>query len=411
LDEVQNDLKESFDFIPFALTGTTMLDISSQLEMENIFRSNKTQIDNVEDKIYEIINDLEQEREKAKIPFESRVHDFYSNQIRRLIKKYFYSEVSEIPLNFSPLHDFSDSETNEFNGLISNLSLSFKETFKRINSEYNSIKNELRTVQVKIREAEKNQDNPFIAELRQKKDKLDYRILQIEAKIEEINVEIGKLETEIKTSEARKTDLSKKIEVSKKNKEKDEEARKLIACLKDFIIKFKEEKKKSLEMSIFEGLSTLMHKKDFISKVVVDISMSGNDIDINLFKNQQGKEIKVDKETLSKGEQQLYATALLKALVEESEIEFPVFIDSPMQKFDDEHSQNIIKHFYPNISDQVVILPLINKEINEKEYNSIKSKISRAFIIHNLDSDRSEFLAIEPNLLIEKYNELYNYAN
>ena len=411
LDEIQNDLKESFDLIPFALAGDKMLEISAQLEMENLFKNNKIQIENVDDKTHEIINDLEQEREKSKIPFDSRVHDFYSTQIKRLIKKYFYSEVQEIPSSFCHLHDFSGTETNEFNGLINNLKLSFKETFKRINSEYNRIKNELRSIQVRIREAEKNQENPFIAELRDKKDKLDKRILQIEGKIEDIKVESGKLETEIKTSEAKKTELSKKIEVSKKNKEKDEEAKKMIGYLKEFIVKFKEEKKKSLEKSIFEGLSTLMHKKNFISKVIVDISISGEDIDINLYKNLKGFEIKVDKETLSKGEQQLYATALLKALVEESEIEFPVFIDSPMQKFDDEHSQNIIKHFYPNISEQVVILPLINKELNEKEYNFIKSKISKAYIIHNIDPDRSEFMIIEPNNLIKKYNDLYNYAN
>jgi hypothetical protein len=34
----------------------------------------------------------------------------------------------------------------------------------------------------------------------------------------------------------------------------------------------------------------------------------------------------IDKDSLSKGEQQLYATALLKALVDESGIKFPVFI-------------------------------------------------------------------------------------
>lgn len=50
------------------------------------------------------------------------------------------------------------------------------------------------------------------------------------------------------------------------------------------------------------------------------------------------------------GERQMYASALLSSLVDESEIEFPVFIDSPMQKFDEQHAENIIKYFYPNVS-------------------------------------------------------------
>ena len=40
----------------------------------------------------------------------------------------------------------------------------------------------------------------------------------------------------------------------------------------------------------------------------------------------------------------MYATVLLKGLVDESNINFPVFIDSPMQKFDVDHSNSIIKY-------------------------------------------------------------------
>ena len=96
----------------------------------------------------------------------------------------------------------------------------------------------------------------------------------------------------------------------------------------------------------------------------------------NLF-NKRNEPIR--KESLSKGQQQIYASALLKGLVEESDINFPVFIDSPMQKFDEEHSQNIIKYFYPDVSEQVVIFPLINKELTEKEYLSLKSNIYTSY--------------------------------
>ena len=44
------------------------------------------------------------------------------------------------------------------------------------------------------------------------------------------------------------------------------------------------------------------------------------------------------------GERQMYASPL-KSLVDESNIEFPVFIDSPA-KFDRDHAENVIKEFY-----------------------------------------------------------------
>lgn len=408
LEALQEELKDSFDLIPFGLAGETLQEISAQLETENSIKNNQFKQENLEDKTNEILNDLDKERIKSKMTVDSRIQEFYTSQFKKLIQKHFFTDIQDIPTNFNTLHDFSEAEKNEFNGLISNLRTSFKGTFKRINAEYTQCKNELRVIQIKIREAEKNQENKYISELRTKKDILDKRNITIDTLISEMDQEIGKFRNEIKTHEARKTELSKKIEVSKKNKDKDETASKLITEIKEFILKFKEEKKKSLENSILQGLNILMHKKNFISKVVVDISSSGDDIDIILYKTTKGKSEKIDKESLSKGEQQMYASALLKGLVEESDIEFPVFIDSPMQKFDEEHSQNIIKHFYPQVSEQVVLFPLINKELTEKEFKALEKSISKSFLIHNIDADSSKFIEVEPSELIKKYNSIYN---
>ena len=98
-------------------------------------------------------------------------------------------------------------------------------------------------------------------------------------------------------------------------------------------------------------------------------------------------------------------------LEDESIIDFPVFIDSPMQKFDKEHAENIIRYFYPNVSDQVVLFPLIHKELMQDEYKVLKERVSRSFLINNLNNDSSTFLEVEPDSLIQKYDELYLASN
>ena len=60
-----------------------------------------------------------------------------------------------------------------------------------------------------------------------------------------------------------------------------------------------------------------MHKKDFVHDIRINVYEDVMDIDLI---DKQGQII--EKDSLSKGEQQLYATALLKALVEESGIKF-----------------------------------------------------------------------------------------
>ncbi len=126
------------------------------------------------------------------------------------------------------------------------------------------------------------------------------------------------------------------------------------------------------------GLKKIMHKEDFIYNVRVNVIDDVMDIDL-LDKN----DAIIDKDSLSKGEQQLYATALLKALVDESGFKFPVFIDSPLQKFDKHHSKNIIQEFYPTISEQVVLFPLLEKELSELEYEFLKPSVNKVFIIEN----------------------------
>jgi DNA sulfur modification protein DndD len=116
----------------------------------------------------------------------------------------------------------------------------------------------------------------------------------------------------------------------------------------------------------------------------------------------------IDKSVLSMGERQLYASALLSSLVSESEIDFPVFIDSPMQKFDKQHAENIIKNFYPNVSKQVIIYPLLYKELTEEEYKLLEPKVCKTFLINNTTTDSSEFLETAPNKFFITYNQISN---
>ncbi len=269
------------------------------------------------------------------------------------------------------------------------------------------LKNQLDSINRKIRDAEKSAEDEYIAELRRKKETIDKRIITIGNEIDAINQKIGELNNQIKIFKQKQEILRKKIDESTEYSEKEKKTKHIINKLQTFIAQFKEMKKQSLEEKMLKGLNTLLHKKDFIIKVEVDISHTGEDIDISLY-NKNNRLI--DKSSLSMGERQMYASALLNALVDESDIEFPVFIDSPMQKFDEQHAENIIRHFYPNVSKQVVIFPLINKELTEKEYKQLHKKVCKTFLIDNISIDKSEFKECDPNDFLETYKAMY-YAD
>ena len=402
-EQLSEELKESFDLVPFAIAGNAMLNVHIKLEQEATIKLAEFQTETVIQKTESVINELLDTDPDTALVIPFKVKEFYADTLRVLIKKHFFSEVPDVPDNYKSLHDFSETDRKEFNALISNIKNSFKESFKRISGDNLQVKNELASIRKKLRDAEANQEDPLIAALKSQKDNLESEIegnLRKKFDFENQNVAIEK---EIHGKGQQIQELTKKLKVSEQNKDKDQKASDLIHYLKNFIATFKEEKKKSLEEAILTGLRMLMHKKDFIAKV--DVEIINDIIDIKLYNGRQ-QEIKTG--SLSKGEQQMYATALLRGLVEESDIDFPVFIDSPMQKFDEQHSENIVKYFYPSVSDQVVIFPLINKELSAKEYDLLKPNIAKAYLIENINQDQSKFIELNPADFIENYNLKYN---
>ncbi len=404
--DLQNQLKDSYDIIPFAIAGEKFLEVNNQLTNENNFKTAKFKDENVKGVTNKILTDLLKEQKPDELIIDYQVEKFYAETFEKLIRKHFFSDTPDLPNDFQVIHDFSDSERNELQVLLNNIKFSFKEAFKRITSDYNQTRNDLNAIRKRIRDAETNQESPIIAEFRDQKEQLDKEIIGIDSTIDSLNREIGEYSNDKMQKGKKIEELSKKLSVSEKNKSKDELIARNITQLKEFIENFKLEKKHSLEKQILEGLETLLHKKGFVKKV--DVEIIGDTIDI-LLKNARDEEIK--KESLSKGEQQMYATALLRALVEESDIQFPVFIDSPMQKFDEQHSENIVKYFYPNISDQVVIFPLINKELTKREYDILSKNIAKTYLINNIHEDKSEFIPLKPSEFILTYDKMYNNGN
>lgn len=401
LDDAQDGLKDLYNYIPFGLAGNLVSEVANQLKQEKAFKQNKIQLEGVEEKTDNILNELDQARNNYQGVIDVKIRNFYEEEIKKLILKHFYSEFDTAQFdNFQVLHDLTDMQSDEFFELINKVKES-KSSFEAISHKYSTAKAELYKIEKELREAEKNAESEYIQNLRKKKDDL-YRQIN---EISELNGRLAerreKLKEEIKADRQRKDILSKKIDVAAKNKAVDDEATRLIQTIQKFLQRFKAEKKKALEQKLEEKLKSFMHKTDFVHKVIVDIQGNGEDVDINLFDDYDKK---IDKGNLSMGEKQLFASALLGALVEETQLEFPVFIDSPMQKLDPSHSKNILTKFYPTVSKQVVFFPLLLKELTEDEYSLIENITSKTYLIHN-EKDGSRFVEVNPSKLFETYKQ------
>lgn len=406
LREADDSLKDLYSLIPFGLAGSLMAELSSQLETEKAYKQNKLQLEGVNDKTDVILGDIEDAKRKLPFSIDIKARNFYESQIRQLIKKHFYNVSDESKFeHFSTLHDFSQGQVEEFMRIIVKIKES-KSSFENLINKYTKAKAELYTIEKNIREAEKKAESDYVQNLRTRKENIDRQIDSIGEEIGKKQSEIETLKDQVTAYKKQKEILSKKINVSDQNRAVDNEATRLIHTIQKFLIRFKEEKKKALAKKLEAKLQSYLHKTSLVKKVIVDINGNGDDVDICLFGYDNKK---IDNSILSMGERQMFASALLSALVDETEIEFPVFIDSPMQKFDPQHTRNVLTKFYPNVSKQVVLFPLLKKELTEEEYQYIQPIVSKSYLINN-EKDGSHFVEVKPENLFEEYNNS-GYAN
>lgn len=379
--EIKNKLKKLLDIVPLVLAGKKLVDLNNQLVYEHKFHSNTLNhyslIEELSSFSKSILKNLDvlnlDTIAKAKV--EEALELTLSEKQKDTIK----SKTEKILL------DFNDEQFRNFEAVYSNIKGAFSSQFNAVVQEEKNNRILLSRVFQKIRQAEARKDNHLAQKLREEKIAIDAKIVVLNNDKNILIEELGSLKTRLASNGKVLSEYEKNFKLIKTDQKKYEVTENLLIKINTIIHKIKDDKKYSLQKSIMLGLKKIMHKSDFIYNVRVNVVDDVMDIDL-LDKNDEI----IDKDSLSKGEQQLYATALLKALVDESGIKFPVFIDSPLQKFDKYHSKNIIKEFYPAISEQVVLFPLLEKELSELEYEFLKPSVNKVFVIEN-SKDGSSF--------------------
>ncbi|CAM1341674.1 DNA sulfur modification protein DndD [Tenacibaculum aestuarii] len=394
--QIKQKLKKLLDLVPLVIAGKHLSKLYNQLVLEN-------------DELYGALSEKILEKElnsfsekllacKELVDIESSIKIKLEEAINFSIKSRFNKEKKGSKVGKVYL-EFSEESFREFEAIYNNIKTTFLSQFKVIVKEENVNKTLLNNVIKKIKQGEARKDNHLAKQFRKEKIDVDTKIKSLQEDKYKITEELGALKTKLNSHKKVRSEYEKKFNLVETDKKKYEVTSNLLIKINELIKRVKQDKKYSLQKSVSLGLKKLMHKVDFISNVKVNIVDDVMDIDLLDVNGEV-----IDKDSLSKGEQQLYATALLKALVDESGIKFPVFIDSPLQKFDKYHSKNIIKEFYPFISEQVVLFPLLEKELSEVEYELLKPNLNKTFLIRNRNNS-SEITSTRVNNLFREFKK------
>lgn len=185
---------------------------------------------------------------------------------------------------------------------------------------------------------------------------LEEDILALEKKIRELEIGVEELYLKHNTSKA-KADFINECDA-------------IARLLNQFIVRMRKNKTHLLQEKTFEMYKLLSSK----SGLIKDITIDDKTYEICIL-DRNGQEIK--KSGLSAGEKEVFAISLLWGLAQSSEMKLPIIIDTPLSRLDSTHRDNIVRNYFPNAGEQVIILST-DTEIDNDYYRILKRHLSGA---------------------------------
>jgi len=348
------------DILPFCLVPDQLKEIKRKIseDRKNIQQGFEKEI--LEENFDAILNEM-----KAKNNDVEEITRIFNDRLEKSGKK------------SSTIFNLSTEDMQNITNLISKIDESVEKKLEELTRTFGKTTDELEKVQISLESVPRDDDvGPIISELQKE------------------NRELGRLESEFRNLEELEMQekslvgiLNSKILNLVKDKHQDkrrlsgmENAKRVQQVLDEYAQRLRDKKLELLQRYITDGLQMLLHKKEFIDKVSID----KKSFEVKLFKGDD----EISKEMLSKGELQMFATAVVWGLAKTSGRPLPFMIDTPLARLDEEHRDSLVEKFYPYASHQLIIFST-NSEINSEFYPKIEPFVERSFVI-KYDSEKGK---------------------
>lgn len=143
--------------------------------------------------------------------------------------------------------------------------------------------------------------------------------------------------------------------------------------LHEFSAQLTEMRVSQLEELFVQSYRKLARKEDLKLSAMIDPST----FDVTLV---DVDDVAINRKSMSAGEKQIFAFAILEALGRLSGKVLPVVVDTPLGRLDSKHRDKLVKHYFPEAGEQVILLST-DTEVDEDLFSAMSHEISHAFEI------------------------------
>lgn len=331
------------------------------------------------------------------------------------------------------MFDLSKEDVGRVNGIVSALDdfdvSAMIEMIRRRKSASDKTAEINRILKNSMSEEDVNEFTQKENEILKKKDELNVQLYKKQHRLEDVA-------RELQSQEMIRDKAMQTIKANAQDKNVYELSSRISSMMEQFLEKKTVNIRKQLEKAVVEKLKAIYRKNNLITHVEIgknfdfnlyqDEGYSGKDLmalyknlgnaefknligtkgekklikklnvsSINALKNISEKDFekeviklykKIELGRLSKGERQIFILALYWAIIEISGQSIPFVIDTPYARIDANHRREISEKFFPNISNQVIILST-DEEINEEYYRIVKPYVSKEYLLVNDENE------------------------
>lgn len=351
-------------FLPWAMAGKLFEPLKQQIEKEHHAQRGKFFAENAPELTRQIVYTIDNPRpitgnpltDSQKTEIEKRLLALFSGAGTEEIIKILNLSERDAAKVLNKMEEIEQSDVLQLHDLI---------------AQKQEVDDEIHSIQSSLQSRGNTQSE------RELFDSLQETMESCQIQIGRLSVSINNLQDEIHIVEGRIKDIEMELnKLYERHNTSQEKARFIEECdaianmLNAYIVKLRKNKIQLLRDKTFEMFARLSSKSDLVKSIDIDEKTYEMTI-----KDKNGNIMR--KSGLSAGEKEVFAISLLWGLAQTSQLNLPIIIDTPLSRLDSIHRDNIVRQYFPNAADQVIILST-DTEVDSNYFKNLEPHLSGA---------------------------------
>jgi len=362
--QLDNQIKSIIDkHLPWALAGKLFEPLKEQIDKERSALASKA----ISSQAIQLAQDIVSAVDKPEPIYSSPLNGDQRKELEKRVLSVLKEEQSDSTNTFLNLSDRDIAKVlNKMDEIEQSEILSLKDFL----SERNEMDQELNLLDGASLGSSSDTEKQLFDELQQQMESCQNQIGRLTVKLQNLSEEVLNIENRIKDIELELGKLYDKHNMSKEKVDFIKECDAIANLLNTFTIRLRKNKIHVLQEKTFEMYKLLSSK----SGLIKDLEIDEKTYEI-MIRDRNGHEMK--KSGLSAGEKEIFAVSLLWGLAQTSQLNLPIIIDTPLSRLDSIHRDNIVHNYFPNAAGQVIILST-DTEIDNNYFKTLETHLSGA---------------------------------